>query len=418
MLVFIVPIISAFISVKLGQKNYKVRTERINEIRKMSYIDYLATNNIAFKEIKVYDIGNYIFEIYKKLSNGIKKQDLNLSKIGTYWTIVLSILDEIINFIIILKVFSMTIHGKMMIGTTVAYINSLSKIQGNINNFLNSISQIYNDTLFVEQFFFLKDLEFEDMNNKGIIIDEIKEIRIENLYYKYENTDNYILKDVSITMKKEDLIGIIGENGSGKTTFIKLICGFYDNYEGKIFINNIELRHINKSSIREKMGVVFQDFNKYEFTLRENIGFGNLTKIEDDSAISRVLNEVGIKDKVEGFERYIDSQMGKWFNGEELSMGQWQRIALARAFIRDSDILILDEPTSSLDPISERDVFTLLKSKSKSTITIIITHRLENLEYMNAKILVFEDGRIVEQGYHNDLIEYSEKYKRMILNSA
>ena len=414
LLIFITPIISTIINTKIGYKNYKMRMGRINEERKTTYISYLLTNDIACKEVKVYNIGSYLTSMFSDIKRKIQNQDLNITKIRTLWLLGLSLIEELISLFIIFKVVAMAVIGKILVGDTVSYIDSLSTIQSNIGGFLNSISEIYNDILYVEEFYKLLDLEIERDNSETIEIEEIKEIEFKNVYYKYEGSSSFIISNINVKIKKGELIGIVGENGSGKTTFIKLLCGFYDNYEGEILINGIELRKINLESLRQRMGIIFQDFNKYEMTLRENIGFGNIKELYNDEKIIQILEEIKLRNKVDMFSKKIDTQMGRWFEGEELSKGQWQRIAIGRAFIKDADIYILDEPTASLDPITEKEVFSLVNQRSKNKIGIFITHRVENIAILNPRVIVFSKGEIIGDNSHERLMNTCEEYIQLL----
>lgn len=414
LLVFITPIISTIVNTRIGYRNYKMRMERMDEVRKTSYINYLLTNDIACKEVKIYNIGSYLMDIFSNIKKKIQRQDIDIIKIRTIWSIGLSLIEELIGLFVIFKVVEMAAIGKMLVGDTVAYIDSLSTIQSNVGGFLQSLSEIYNDILYVEQFYKLLDLEIEGYENRIIEIEEIKEVEFKNVDYIYEGSSDFTLSDINIKIKKGELIGIVGENGSGKTTFIKLLCGFYDNYQGEILINGIELKKINPDGLRKRMGIIFQDFNKYEMTLRENIGFGNINEIGNDKKITKVLEEINLREKIDNFSEKIDTQMGKWFAGEELSKGQWQRIALGRAFIRDADVYILDEPTSSLDPISEKEIFSLLGEKSRDKIGIFITHRVENIAELNPRVIVFSKGKIIGDGSNEQLINNCEEYVELL----
>lgn len=412
LLIFISPIISTLVNTKIGYRNYMMRMERTGEVRKMSYINYLLTNNIACKEVKTYNIGSYLIDIFSKIKKKVNNQDINITKTRTRWSIGLT--EELISLFVISKIVKMAAIGKILVGDTVAYIDSLSTIQSNVAGFLNSFSEIYNDILYVEQFYKLLDLDVGNNDNREVEIEEIKEIEFKNVNYIYEGSNNFTLSNINTKIKKGELIGIVGENGSGKTTFIKLLSGFYDNYQGEILINGIELMKINPDSLRKRMGIIFQDFNKYEMTLRENIGFGNLNEIYNDKKIEKILKEINLKNKIDKFSDKIDTQMGNWFAGEELSKGQWQRIALGRAFIREADLYILDEPTSSLDPISEKEIFTLVVEKSRDKIGIFITHRLENIVELNLRVIMFSEGQIIGDGSSEQLMGSCEEYIRIL----
>ena len=162
------------------------------------------------------------------------------------------------------------------------------------------------------------------------------------------------------------------------------------------------------------MGIIFQDFNKYEMTLRENIGFGNIKELYNDEKIMQVLEEIKLRNKIDMFSEKIDTQMGRWFEGEELSKGQWQRIAIGRAFIKDADIYVLDEPTASLDPITEKEVFSLVNQRSKNKIGIFITHRVENIAILNPRVIIFSKGEIIGDNSHERLMNTCEEYIQLL----
>lgn len=414
LLVFITPIVSTIVNTRIGYRNYRMRMQRMDEVRKTSYINYLLSNDIACKEVKTYNIGSYLIDIFSNIKLKIQNQDLYMNKIRTIWGVGLSLIEEWISLFVIFKVVKMAIIGKVLVGDTVAYIDSLSSIQSNMGGFLNSISEIYNDILYVEQFYKLLDLDIKGNANRIIEIEEIKEIEFKNVYYKYEGSSDFTLSNINIKIKKSELIAIVGENGSGKTTFIKLLSGFYDNYQGEILINGIDLMKINPDNLRKKMGIIFQDFNKYEMTLRENVGFGNINEMNNDSKIEKILEEISLREKINKFPEKVDTQMGKWFAGEELSKGQWQRIALGRAFMRDADVYILDEPTASLDPISEKEIFFLVGEKSNEKIGIFITHRIENISELNPRVIVFSGGQIVGDGSNEQLMGSCEEYVELL----
>ncbi len=414
LLAFITPIISTIINTRIGYRNYKMRMERMDKVRKTSYINYLLTNNIACKEVKTYNIGSYLINIFSNIKLKIQNQDLGITKLRTIWSMGLNLVEELISLFVIFKVVDMAVVGKILVGDTVAYIDSLSTIQSNVGQFLKSLSEIYNDILYVEQFYKLLDLDINDNHDRKVEIKEIREVEFKDVYYTYEGSDNPTLLNINIKINKRELVGIVGKNGSGKTTFIKLLCGFYDNYKGEILINGIELKKIDPDKLRERMGIIFQDFNKYEMTLRENIGFGNISQIHDDKKIIKILQQVNLKEKIDKFSAKIDTQMGKWFKGEELSKGQWQRIALGRAFMRDADVYVLDEPTSSLDPISEKKIFSLTSQKIKDKIGIFITHRIDNIAALNPRVIVFSEGEIIGDGSNEQLLESCEEYAKLL----
>lgn len=413
-LVIITPLVSMFLNYKIGKRNYRMRMARIKNVRKTSYISYLLSNDVSYKEIKMFNLGGYLLDIFSKLKNKLLKQDFEIIKVKSIYDITLGVLEEGISIFVILYIANMTMRGEILIGSMVAYIDSISTVQSNLNIFLNRIPEIYNNLLYVDQYFKLLNYDNKINQKDKITIDEIKKIELRNLSYSYSGKNNMVLRNINTTISRGELVGIVGENGSGKSTFLKLICGLYDNYQGEILINDIELKNIDAESLRNIVSTVFQDFNRYEFTMRENIAFGNLTQLKNDQQIYSILENIELKTKVETYLNRIDTQMGLWFDGEQLSIGQWQKVAIGRALIRDYDLIILDEPTSALDTKSERNIFNVLKTHCSNTIGVYITHRIKNIESTKSRVLVFKDGEIVGDGMHDELIINCAEYRALL----
>lgn len=415
LLVVVIPIISTIYMTKTGHLQYKIEYERAQERRKSWYLNYLMTNDIAFKEIKIYNLGNYLIKGYKNLNKQFIKQDKNIIKKRTSAAFLFEILEQVTGGYILLLIVQSAYIGEILLGNTVAYIRSMSNVKGNMEGLLVSISAIYQNNLYVKQLFdFLEIPTKEEMSEDYLSIEEIKTIECKNLSFKYPTREEYALKDISLKIRRGDNICLVGENGSGKSTLVKLLSGFYNNYEGEILINGLNLRKINHKSLGKKVGIIFQDFNKYELTCRENIGLGNIESINDDIKLEKAINKSNASEMVNKLPKGIDTQLGSWFSGGvQLSGGQWQRIALSRAFLRDADCYILDEPSSSLDPISEHEIFERTSELTKDKISIFISHRLYNLRKVSSKILVLKEGKLIEQGTHEELMELKEHYRHL-----
>ena len=275
-----------------------------------------------------------------------------------------------------------------LVGNVMGFIYSIESIQSSFMSIFQSLSEIYKDRLYAENYFDFMNIK-QDLIGYRKLTKEIKKLSLNNVKFKYEN--KIILDGVNAEFKPGKLTILTGVNGSGKSTLIKLISGLYNDYEGEIFVNDLELRVIHKISLRDRIAILFQDYNQYEFTLRENISMSNEY---DDAKILRLLDVLGLKDKIDTFDARLDTQMGKWFGGEELSKGQWQRIGLAKALIRDADMIIMDEPTSALDPIIEKKFFDLIDKIAKEKIVIIVTHDLDLIKKYDVHCLTIKDGKI------------------------
>lgn len=413
-LITIVPIISALASIKAGKYIYEKEKKNVIYQRKSDYLNYLLTNNIAIKEIISFNISDYLIREYKRYKRIIKNTNYKIINLQVIKSVFITVLEIVAKISFIIVTVMKTIKNGGMIGDVMGFIYSLDIIESKISIILSSISEIYKSKLYVDNYY---DFIDKETNNNDEIVKtseiNIKNITIKNLGFSY-NTDNVKeLKNINIEMGVNNIIAVVGANGAGKSTLIKILSGLYDDYTGEIFVNDVELSKIDKKIYRERITVIFQDFNKYELRLRENVAFSNVREINNDQKIDKVMCDVGLSNLIDSLDKGIDSQMGNWFGGRELSKGQWQRIALARVLFRDADMVILDEPTSALDPMMEREIFDMINEISKDKILVLVTHRVENLKKYNPLYVFMEKGEIVEQGFFEN-IKDKDIYKKMI----
>lgn len=415
-LLFIVPILSLILFLRVGQLEFLIQWRRANEERKTWYIIHLLTHDFSFKEIKLNNISGYFLEKYGKLKQQFIKQDLSISRKKVYFNI---LLDFILNIVNIGAIFAMIMSaraGKLLVGNLVSLIQATSKINTYSQAMIQNIYIIYNTSLFMEQLFdFLKrdevqDEESIDLNNQ---YEEIETINTANLSYIYPNTDNFALKDVNVTFNKGELTAIVGKNGSGKSTLVKLISGLYKPTQGEMYYNDQSNDSLPIDFYQENISVLFQDFVKYELTVRENIGLSNLSYLRNDDRIIQILDNLGLDFlKIKG-EYELDMQLGNWFQeGRQLSGGQWQKIALARTFFKKASLYILDEPSSALDPVTEKEIFDYFVKLSRENISIFVSHSLDAARKAD-KIIVMKDGMIEDVGKHENLLKRSSYYQEL-----
>jgi ABC-type multidrug transport system fused ATPase/permease subunit len=414
LVVLIVPIIKYFIVKNINIKQFKIIKARTNQERKAWYCDYLIKNGDSYKELKTYKLFDYFINKYKKYIKGFNAQDLQIAKQSTLYLSIMDMVEQILNALMFAYVAYSGYIGEILIGNVITYTRTIMDIKSYIQKILEAFAGIQKESIFIDQLY-----DFLNLNNKREIInlkkiDEIREIRIEHLYYKYKEYGDYVLKDINLTIKKGDFIAIIGRNGSGKTTLIKIIMGFYNDYEGNIYINGIDLREIDKSELLKRIGTLFQDFAKFEATFRENISYGNLDIMGNDNRINEISNKFDLKSLTANEPKNIDVQLGYWFDdGKQISIGQWQRVALARAFAKEADLYILDEPNAALDAISEYNLSNMYNDLLKNKMGIIVAHRFNNFIKQANNIIVLEKGVIVENGTHEELIDLKGIYNTL-----
>ena len=246
-------------------------------------------------------------------------------------------------------------------------------------------------------------------------------IEIKNVSFHYPDHDNLVIDEVNLTLKKGEVVAFVGENGSGKSTMIKLLCRYYDPINGSLCWDGKNYKNLDLKALRKRITVIHQDYTRYQLSVQENIRINNLgsTSLADDLGRTQsAAAQAGAEEFIESLPEKYDQKLGRWFmDGQELSGGQWQRIALSRAFYKEADLIILDEPTSSIDPNAEAQIFRNLRNIATDKILILVTHRVYNLKIAD-RIVVFDQGRVVENGSHEELMQLKGKYSQMYNNQV
>ena len=407
-LIFGISIVRSMVTVYTDREWYKLRVSRTNDERTNRYINYLLLTGIAFKEILLYGLSNYFFMKYKNISDKIKNQDKEMQKKIAIYDILFDIGSWVSMGGLFGYVMYLGVTGRLLIGDITAYIECIENIKSGSNEIFDNIGNMLEQSMYIGFIFeFLEIPEFK--GNEEFDIGEIYKIEIKDLSFKYNTT--YVLKNINMTLNKGDSIALVGENGSGKSTLIKLIMGFYREYEGTIKINDIDIKKINKTGYYQKIGCVFQDYTKFEDSIRNNIRFGNI-KTDNTKSIENMLEITHMKERVDEIGG-LDTIVGKWFGKEDLSIGEWQRISICRAAFKQANLYILDEPDASLDIFRQEELIETYKNTFKSAIRIFITHKVNYAKEMGEKIYVLEKGEILESGSHTKLLNDKGKYYEM-----
>jgi len=371
----------------------------------------------SIEEMRIYGLNDYIRSRVQELDDIIFSRLLGLvkSKILTF-----GLINFVENFVIEigsrLYAFWAIINDKISIGDFFFYNNQIGTLSNALGSFGQSVNVIFRDSLeinYTEQIYELQPILDYSLSKKTFNTPNI-EIKFQNVSFAYPGVENrLILKDFNLTINDGEKIALIGVNGAGKTTIIKLLLRYYDPTDGQILINGVDLKKIDINWWYKQIGVLFQDFMRYETTVAENVGYGNISQIENENKMTDAIRQSSSEDFIMDYPDKLNQTLGRQFNNSiQPSGGQWQKIALARTFFRNSQILILDEPTSSIDAKAESEIFEKVENLSKNKTVIIISHRFSTVRNAE-RIIVIKDGRIHEQGSHQELIDLNGKYAEL-----
>jgi len=397
---------------KFSGEAFRIHRRRSAERRMQIYLEMVLTREDGVKEVKLLQLGKLFLQRYIDIFTNIYKEDRNLVLRRGFWGYVLGLLASAAFYFAYGWVGFAAIAGAITIGQMTMYIAQFRIGQNAVTDSLTSINGMYEDNLYLSNLTEYLDHKVpEPTGDKNIGPDPGDGIRIEGVSFYYPGSKTAALKNINLHIKPGESLAIVGENGSGKTTLIKLLTRLYSPTEGKISIDGLDLSEWDIDSLRQKIGVIFQDFARYQLIVGENIGIGDVEDIAEDKRISEAARKGMAEEFIKDLPSGYDTQLGTWFkDGKELSGGQWQKIALSRAFMRSkADILILDEPTAAIDARAEAEIFAHFRDLTANRISIIISHRFSTVR-MADHIIVLEKAEILEQGSHAELLAANGQY--------
>lgn len=423
LIVILISVPSAIITFVYKKKNFHYMRHRSKDRRQMAYYSEVQVNKDLVKEVKLFGLSDTFVErynsVFKNYFKGLKKLIIGEGA----WNIGMSLFTTVVNCGLFFYIAYSVYKGNGQIGDYSLYTGALTSISAGVTTLVNLISQVYEGSLFIDNLIVF-------MNEKKTIVSSLPEptslkrhcghtIELRNVSFRYPGTSRDVLKNINLTIEPGDTVVMVGLNGAGKTTLIKLLTRLYDPTEGTIYLDGHDIREYDVDELYKMYGIIFQDFGKYAVNVNENIAFGNIEKGIVDEDIRKAASASNADEYIEQLPKQYNTPLMRYFesDGIELSIGQWQKLSIARAFYSDSDVLILDEPTASLDAIAEQEVFSQFDKLRRDKTTIFVSHRLSSAT-VASKILVLSEGELIEQGNHEELMASKGEYYRLFSTQA
>lgn len=411
-LLIIIPALAfSIFYLSISKREFQTEEKNSKKARSIWYYEFLLTKDQSFKEVKIFNLSKHIIKRHNDLKKMVIKENLYNSKVRLIISIVFDFVDQICMAVLMILIISSVVGGKILIGSAVALLRVISMMFDSFNSIMNIVYSINQNSLYMSKLInFMDGHQTRDVDRKLYKLSDINDIEINNLTFGYPGAAKQVFQNINLKVSKGEKIALFGRNGSGKSTLIKLLMGYYAVGDNMIKINGIPLSRINVESLHKLTGILFQDYCKYELTLKDNVGFGNIDEIEKEDQIIESLEKAG----VDFLPPNLEQQLGKWFSdGTQLSGGgQWQRVALARCFFKKAQLYILDEPNAALDKMGEKKIMNTFFELTKDRIGIFVSHKIAHVMLAD-KIVYLDDGKIVAEGTHEELLKTCPSYKEI-----
>jgi ATP-binding cassette subfamily B protein len=421
LILVLVALPGAYVRLMYSRRLYRFEQEQTQKERWAWYYHWMLTNSFFAKEVRLFDLGSLFRTRFRALRQQLRAGRLALTRRRTLSGVLAQSVATIAIFGALAYIAYQTYKGTVTIGSLVMYYSGFQLATGSVSAILGGFAGLYEDNLFLSNVYKFLDLKpgvTAPANPLPCPSRIAQGVAFHDVSFAYPGTSRRVLEAVDLTIAPGQVIALVGENGSGKTTLMKLLCRLYDPDSGKVAVDGVDIRQLDPVKWRQQISVILQDYVQYQLTVWENVWLGDAGTAPDREKITAAAQRSGADAAIRRLPQGYDTPLGRWFKqGHELSIGEWQKVALARAFLRDSHLVVLDEPTSSLDPLAEAELFRHFRRAIQGRSAVLISHRFSTVQ-MADYIYVLDQGRVVERGTHRELLERNGLYARLYLAQA
>ena len=407
---------AALVRVRYAGRMYRWQRERTMADRQSWYLHWLLTDGTRAKEVRLFGLGELFRGMFRDLRRILRKERIGIATRRAWADFASGAAAVLAIFGSFAFIVWRAITGVISLGSMVVYYQALQVGLTSLQAVLTGLAGLYEDNLFLTYYheFMALESRLPEPAAPNPVPHPLQEgVVFQGVTFRYADTERTALAYIDLAIRPGEVCALVGPNGSGKTTLVKLLCRLYDPQKGRISLDGVDLRDLAISELRRGVSVIFQDYSQYQFSARRNIWVGNIDLPEDSEAVVAAARASGAYEVIGGLRYGYDTMLGKWFeDGEELSIGEWQKVALARAFVRDAQVLVFDEPTSALDPMAELKAFEHIRELAQGRAVVLISHRFSTVRTAD-RIHILEHGRIVESGTHDELVALGRTYARM-----